>query len=92
MIQSIYHKGLRLFFEHGNGAKLPAEFLKKIGYILDALDAVSCEEDIARLGLGSHKLAGDLAGYWSVKVSANYRMIFRFEDGDIYDLDYIDYH
>ena len=92
MIVSIRHKGLRLFYEEGKGAKLPAEQLTKIVRILTALDAVSSEDDIAELGSGTHKLTGDLKDFWSIKVSANYRIVFRFEKGDVHEVDYIDYH
>jgi proteic killer suppression protein len=92
MIQTINHKGLRLFFEKGNGSKLPAEYLSRIALILDALDAVSSEDDIKALGGGIHRLAGNYAGFWSIKVSPNYRIIFRYVKGDIYDVDYVDYH
>jgi proteic killer suppression protein len=53
MIQTITHKGLRLYFEKGNGSKLPAEHLTKIALILDALDAIASEDDIKSLGAGS---------------------------------------
>jgi proteic killer suppression protein len=66
MIQTITHKGLRLFFEKGNGSKLPAEYLSKIALILDALDAVASEDDIRALGGGIHRLTGNYAGFWSV--------------------------
>jgi len=92
MIVTINHKHLRAYFEDGNGAKLPHEQLSKIARILSALDAVSSEDDIKALGSGIHQLTGNLKGYWSVKVSANYRIIFRFENGDIFDVDYLDYH
>jgi len=92
MIATINHKNLRSYFEDGNGAKLPHEQLPKIARILSALDAVSSEEDIKALGSGIHTLTGNLKGYWSIKVSANYRIIFRFEAGDIFDVDYVDYH
>jgi hypothetical protein len=59
MIQSITHKGLRLFFEKGNGSKLPAEYLAKIALILDALDALASENDIKALGGGIHLLTGN---------------------------------
>jgi toxin HigB-1 len=39
-----------------------------------------------------HALKGDLKGYWSVTVSANWRIMFRFEDADVRDIDLIDYH
>jgi len=92
VIVTISHKSLRLYFEEGNGAKLPHDQLKKIARILSALDAVSSEDDIKALGSGIHKLTGNLGGFWSIKVSANYRIIFRFEDGDVFDVDYTDYH
>ena len=43
-------------------------------------------------GLGLHALTGDLAGYYAVRVSGNWRVTFRFEDGDATDIDYVDYH
>jgi proteic killer suppression protein len=92
MIETISHKSLRLYFEDGNGSKLPREQLSKISRILTALDAVSSEDDIRALGSGIHKLTGSLKDFWSIKVSANYRIIFRFEDGDVFDVDYLDYH
>jgi len=92
MIASIHHKNLRQYYEEGNGSKLPHEQLSKISRILTALDAVSSENDIVALGSGIHQLMGNLKGFWSIKISANYRIIFRFEDGDVFDVDYIDYH
>lgn len=92
MIVTINNKNLRLYFEDGNGSKLPHEQLTKIARILSALDAVSSEDDIKALGSGIHKLSGNLKDYWSIKVSANYRIIFRFEAGDVFDVDYLDYH
>ena len=92
MIQTIIHKGLRLYFEKGNDSKLPAEYLTKIALILDALDAISSEDDIKVLGGGIHRLTGEYTGFWSIKVSPNYRIVFRYSKGDIFDVDYVDYH
>ena len=92
MIQTITHKGLRLFFEKGDGSKLPGEYLMKIALILDALDAVATEDDIKALGGGIHRLTGKYSGFWSIKVSPNYRIVFRYNKGDIFDVDYVDYH
>ncbi len=92
MILSINHKGLRLYYEEGNGSKLSSEYLRKIARILTSLDAVTSEEDIMALGSGIHKLSGDLSDFWSIKVSANYRIIFKFDNGDVYEVDYLDYH
>lgn len=92
MIITIRHKSLRLYFEEGSGAKLPGDQLSKIARILTVLDAVSSEDDIKQLGSGIHKLTGNLKEFWSIKVSSNYRIIFRFEAGDVFDVDYMDYH
>ena len=92
MIQNIRHKGLRLYFEEGNGSMLPANQLSKLSRFLSALDAVSTEDDIRALYNGIHPLKGYYKGYWSMKVSGNYRLIFRWQTPDIFDIDYIDYH
>jgi len=92
MIQTISHKGLRLFFEKGNGSKLPAGYLSKIALILDALDALASEKDIKALGGGIHMLTGSYAGFWSIKVSPNYRIVFRYRSGEVFDVDFVDYH
>ena len=92
MIVSISHKGLRMYYEKGIGNKLPSEQLKKIALIFDALDAIVTENDIVCLGFGIHKLKGEYDGYWALTITGNYRIIFRYYEVDIYDIDYIDYH
>lgn len=92
MIESFRHKGLQQFYEEGNGSKLPAQYLRKINRIFDQLEAVTTVSDIQQMGSGIHKLTGDMAEFWSIKVSANYRITFRFDNGEIHDIDYIDYH
>ncbi len=81
-----------MYYEEGKGTKLPVAQLSKIRRILDVLDAVSSEEDIKAMGLGVHKLKGEYAQFWALSVTGNYRIIFRFHAGDIYDIDYLDYH
>jgi toxin HigB-1 len=83
---------LQQYYEEGNGSKLPSQYLRKINRLLDQLDALTSVNDIVQMGSGIHKLTGDLAEYWAVSVTPNYRIIFRFENGDVYDVDYIDYH
>jgi len=92
MIESIQHKGLRLLWEKDDTSKLPAVQISKIKMILTLLDNATNVEDINFPGSGLHQLKGDLAGFWSVKVNANYRLIFRFENENAFDVDYIDYH
>lgn len=92
MIESIQHKGLRLLWEKDNASKLPATQIMKIRLILSLLDNAVNVQDINFPGSDLHPLKGDLAGFWSVKVNGNYRLIFRFENENVFDVDYIDYH
>ena len=92
MIINFRHKGLQLYYEEGNGSKLPAQYLRKINRIIDQLEAVSSVSDIQQMGSGIHKLTGDMSDFWSITITPNYRLIFRFGDGDIHDVDYLDYH
>ncbi len=92
MIKSIRSKALRLFYEKDDASKLPASQRRKIGLILGLLDAATTPSDMDFPGSGLHKLSGDLKEYWAVKVSGNYRIIFRFTDEGVMDVDYLDYH
>ncbi len=92
MIESIKHKGLTLLWEKDNTSKLPAVQIFKIRMILTLLDNAVNVQDMNFPGSDLHPLKGDLAGFWSVKVNGNFRLIFRFENEGAYDVDYIDYH
>lgn len=92
MIESIQHKGIRLFFEDNNSSKLPPHLIDKIRDILTLLDTIESIEEMDIPGYRLHQLSGKLSDFWSVKVNANFRIIFRFEDGNAYDVDYLDYH
>jgi len=92
MIKTITSKPLRLFHQKNDGSKLPASQLGKIGLITALLDGADKPEDLNFPGSGLHRLSGDYKDFWSVKVNANYRIIFRFDDGHAYDVDYLDYH
>ncbi len=92
MIKSFRHKGLRRLFEYDDGSKLPPDMLMRITIILSTLDAA---EDVAGMNIPTfklHALKGDLKGFFSVTVRANWRIIFRFEKGSAFDVDFIDYH
>jgi toxin HigB-1 len=60
--------------------------------ILALLNDASQLDDLAAPALRLHTLKGELSGFWAVTVLANWRVIFRFEDGDVYVVDYLDYH
>jgi proteic killer suppression protein len=92
MIQSFRHKGLKLLFEKGDRRKLQSAYVGKIERILARLEEASEAENMDLPGFKLHPLKGDLAGFWSVTVSANWRVIFRFDDGHASDVNLIDYH
>lgn len=93
MIQSISHKGLRLLWEKDDPSKLPAEQVNKISRILEALETAKTLDPLKAIpGYKLHSLTGDLKGHWSIAVTGNYRITFRFESENAYDVDYVDYH
>ncbi|RXK83297.1 type II toxin-antitoxin system RelE/ParE family toxin [Filimonas effusa] len=92
MIASIHHKGLKLFWTRGDASRLAPGQVKKIRNILTMLDNAVMIEDLNYPGSGLHSLKGNLADYWAVSVTGNWRIIFRFIDGDAHLVDYLDYH
>lgn len=92
MIVGFRHKGLKLFYEKGDASKLQPQHVSKIRLILTRLDTATTPEELNVPGYGLHQLKGDLKEFWSVKVDKNYRIIFRMENENTRDIDYIDYH
>ena len=92
MILSFRHRGLRRLYEDDDRRGLNAEHVAKVTTILSRLDLAMRPEDMDVAGLRLHSLKGDLEGFWSVTVRANWRIVFRFEGGNASDVDYLDYH
>jgi proteic killer suppression protein len=92
MIRNFRHKGLRLLFEDDDRRKVSPQDAPKIARILAQLSRSRVPKDMGLPGLRLHPLKGDLDGFWSVTVRANWRVIFRFEGEDVCDIDLIDYH
>jgi toxin HigB-1 len=92
MIRRIRNRGLRRLYDDDDHRGLSPEHAPKIRTILARLDVATMPEDMDLAGLRLHALHGDLAGFWSVTVRANWRIIFRFEEGNATDVDYLDYH
>ncbi|MGB7416691.1 MAG: type II toxin-antitoxin system RelE/ParE family toxin [Thermosynechococcaceae cyanobacterium] len=91
MIKSFRHKGLRKFYETGSTAKIQPKHAKALRFRLEFLNRV---EDLSTLPTqwALHPLKGDQKDRWSIWVSGNWRLTFEFRDGDVYILDYEDYH
>ncbi|MDP1729975.1 MAG: type II toxin-antitoxin system RelE/ParE family toxin [Devosia sp.] len=92
MIESFRHKGLKRFYDKGDRSKLPAEMADRIQEILTALDTASDVETMNRPSFRLHPLTGARRGEWSVTVRANWRIVFRFENGSAHDVNFEDYH
>ena len=92
MIKTFAHKGLELFFQTGNTKGIQAKHSRRLGMILDLLDNAADAQDMNFPGSRLHRLKGDMSGLWSITVSGNWRITYRFKDGDAYIVDYRDYH
>ena len=92
MIKSFAHKGLERFFTSGSMAGIQAMHARRLRQILMLLNDAMRIEDMDAPGLRLHPLKGDRKGFWAVTVQANWRVVFQFEDGDVYIVDYVDYH
>ena len=92
MIVSFRHKGLKLLYEKADRRRLSAEYADKVERILARLDEAARPENMDLPGFRLHPLKGDLSGFWSVTVSGNWRIIFRFDGSDACDVDLVDYH
>ena len=92
MIRTIPHKGLRRLYEDDDARGVISEHAEKLGDVLARLDAAAVIADMDLPGFRLHPLKGELKGLWAVTVRANWRVIFRFADGDAWDVDYVDYH
>ena len=92
MIKTFAHKGLEAFYVKGRKAGIQAVHEKRLRLILGLLDAAARPEDMNFPGSSFHGLSGKLAHFSAVKVNGNWRVVFRFEGQDAYDVDYVDYH
>ena len=92
MIKSFRHRGIERFFKKGTKAGIQAKHAEKLRVQLFALDNAMRPQDMNAPGWRLHPLKGDLAGYWSVDVSGNWRLTLAFQGEDAILVDYQDYH
>ena len=92
-IKSIRHRGLLRLYEDQSTRGIDSRHANKLLDMLLAIDnATDVSDTEVRPGWRLHPLSGDLNGFWSLTVTGNQRLIFRFEDENAYELDLIDYH
>mgnify|MGYP006187105029 CR=1 FL=1 len=92
MIKSFKHKGLEKFYLKGTSAGVQTKHSKKLRFQLAALDSAQDIDDLDIPGYRLHPLKGQREGIWSITASANWRLTFEFIDGNVYILNYEDYH
>jgi len=92
MIRNFLHRGLRRLYERGDGGRLLPQDVERIRRILARLDVSSSPGNMSIPGFHLHQLRGNLRGFWAVTVRANWRVIFKFEEGEAADVDFLDYH
>ena len=92
MIRSLKHRGLKRLFDRDDRSGIRPDLVDTVQEILTVLDDAATPQELDLPGYRLHPLKGDLKGFWSVTVRANWRIIFRFEKTDAFDVELIDYH
>jgi proteic killer suppression protein len=92
MIRSFKHKALERYFCKGSIAAIQSAHAKRLRLILGRLNAAASPLDMDLPGLYLHELKGRYRGRWSVRVSGNWRVTYKFEGPDAFDVNYEDYH
>ncbi len=92
MIRSFRHRGLKCFYERDDRSLIRPDLHDRLEAMLALLDVAGSPEAMRLPQYRLHALKGNLKGYWSVTVRANWRIIFRFDGGDVHDVELIDYH
>jgi proteic killer suppression protein len=91
VIRSFRHRGLKRLWE-GDPSRIGAALRYRIENVLAVLDAAATPADLDLPGYRLHALKGDPKGTWSVTISGNWRITFRVEHGNAFDVDLTDYH
>ncbi len=92
MIRRFRHKGLKALHQRGDTSGVRADHVARLRRLLSSLDVAQTPKDMDRPGNRLHPLKGPYAGYWSVSVSGNWRVVFCFDGTDADLVDYLDYH
>jgi toxin HigB-1 len=91
VIRSFRHRGLKRLWE-GDPSRVSAALRDRLENVLSVLDAAANPRDLDLPGYRLHPLKGELAGVWSVTISGNWRVTFRIENGNAFDVDLTHYH
>lgn len=92
MTRSFRHRDLKRMYERDHPSRVGTDIADRLRLVLAALDSASKPSDLDLPGYRLHPLKGNLKGFWSISVSGNWRMTFRFDNGDAHDVNLVDYH
>jgi toxin HigB-1 len=92
VIAGFRHKGLRKLFEDDDDSGIGRDLAPRIRTILFQLEEAQVIKDMRLTSFHLHALKGDRKGSWAVTVRANWRIVFRFENGTARDVELVDYH
>jgi toxin HigB-1 len=92
VIKSFKHRGLKRLYEQEDCRGIRPDLLGRIEDILGRLDQAETPQSLNLPGYRLHTLKGDREGFWAISVNANWRIIFRFEGADAFDVELVDYH
>ena len=92
MIRSFKHRGLKRLYEREDRSGIRPDLLETVERILSVLDNAVTPQALNIPRYRLHRLKGDLKDFWSVTVRANWRIVFRFEGTDAFDVELVDYH
>ena len=93
MIKSWANSASRRFYEEGKSSKFRGLDDEAAEKLLASLDAATSLRDLSPLkSVALHKFRGDRAGQWAMTANDRWRICFRFEDGDAYDVEIVDCH
>ncbi|TQR60748.1 type II toxin-antitoxin system RelE/ParE family toxin [Campylobacter troglodytis] len=93
MIQGFKDKQTQEFYTSGKGKLVPSELCKRALIKLDALNASVSLNDL-KSPPSNHleKLQGDKKGFYSIRINKRYRIVFKFQDSNAYEVSVEDYH
>lgn len=92
MIRSFRHRGLKRMYARNDPSRVGTDIAARMRLVLADLDSASKPSDLDLPGYRLHPLKGNLRGFWSISVSGNWRVTFRFDNGDVHDVKLVDYH
>lgn len=93
MIRSFADKETESLFRTGKSRRLPPDILRRAILRLNQLEHTTSVDEL-RLPPANRleALHGDREGQWSIRINSQWRACFRFMDGDVFDVQIIDYH